>query len=209
MRTPLVRAAGALLAAGLAAAVRPAGAQGPSQCDAVRANLVANCGFERGSFAGYTLAGNTANIGVDAFSSNSGAYGAYFADRGAPLTLTQTLATNPGEQYVVSFFLESDAQLPGTAFFNASFDGVQGFSQVGQTSLSYASHTFTVRASAFQTVLRFDVRNDPSFYYLDDVSVVGIQGTIPEPATVALVGAGLLGVAAAARRPRVTTRLGQ
>ena len=193
-----------LFGAALLGAARPAAAQATSQCNAVAGNLVANCGFESGSFSGYTLSGNTTNSGVDAFSAHTGGYGAYFANRGGSQTLAQTFATTAGGRYTFSFFLLSEDALPGTAFFRAFFDGQQVFDLETQAGLNYTRYSMTTTATGAATEMRFVVENDPSFYQLDDVSVAPAATTTPEPASAALVGAGLLSLAAAARRRRAS-----
>jgi len=199
---PLARAAltASMLGVGLLGTVHSAAAQALSPCTGVVGNLVANCGFESGSFSGYTRTGNTASSGVDMFSAHSGSYGAYFANRGASQTLAQTLATTAGARYAFSFFLLSEDVLPGTAFVQAFFGGQQVFNLVGQAPLDYTQYQFTVTATGPTTEMQFVVENDPSFYQLDDVSVALAATTIPEPASVVLVGAGLLGLATAGRR---------
>ncbi|HEY0778071.1 MAG TPA: carbohydrate binding domain-containing protein [Gemmatirosa sp.] len=206
MRHPFAHPALAALlaAAGLLGATRRATAQMPSQCTAVAANLVANCGFETGAFGGWTASGDTSNTGIDAYSTHSGGYGAYFANR-APQTLAQTLATVAGTRYTVSFWLLSeDNPIPGTAFFRASMGGAPLVDLEGQAPLAYTEYSFTTVATGAATELQFAIENAPSFYQLDDVSVVpAAVTTTPEPATTALVAAGLLALGAAARRRRV------
>ncbi len=190
----------AFAGAAVLGAARPAAAQASSQCAAVAGNLVANCGFESGGFDGYTLAGNTANSGVDAFSAHSGGYGAYVGNRGAAQTITQTLATTAGGRYTFSFFLLSEEALGGTAFFRAFLGGQQVLDLESQAPLAYTRYSFTTTATGPATDLRFVVQNDLSFYDLDDLSVAPAATTTPEPAGVVLVGVGLLSLAAAARR---------
>src|SRR5271154_5839081 len=104
----------ALIFCGLWSAPR---ATASSVCDAISSNLVSNCGFEDGDFTGWTITGNTANpgdnyYGVDAFDANSGNFGAYmsqdFFNGTSPVDLSQTLATSPGGNYDITFWLEQD-----------------------------------------------------------------------------------------------------
>ncbi len=191
------------IGAGMLGAARPAIAHAQSQCDQMAGNLVANCGFETGTFSSYTRSGDTASSGVDQISSHTGSYGAYFGTRGASQTLAQTLATTAGTPYTISFSLLSEDALPGPAFFRAFFGGQSVFDLSGQAPLDYTSYRFTGIATGATTELQFVTQNDLSFYDLDDVSVTLGATTIPEPTTVALIGGGLLALGAAARRRRV------
>ena len=56
-------------------------------------------------------------------------------------------------------------------------------------------------AAGAATTLAFTGYNDPGYTFVDDVSVTAVPAVVvPEPATWALVGAGLAAVGAAARR---------
>lgn len=205
MRPQLARTslAASVLLAGSLGATRPATAQSASACAAVAGNLVANCGFETGSFSGWTLGGDTSNSGVDMFSSHTGRYGAYFANNGAPQTVAQTLATTAGTRYTYRFWLLSeDLTYQGPAFFRALVGGQPLFDLEGQATGSFTAYSFSAVATGASTPLQFVVENAPSFYQLDDVSVAPSATITPEPASAALVGGGLLALGAAARRRR-------
>ena len=57
--------------------------------------------------------------------------------------------------------------------------------------------TFPVTASTASTPLRFEFRDDPGFFFFDDVSVVGLAGpsAVPGPSSLLLIGSGLAGLA--------------
>jgi hypothetical protein len=121
-----------------------------SICDSTSGNIVTNCGFESGSFSGWSVTGNLQGgiggfyVGVDDSHPNSGTYEAYFGATsdysrngtgnkyGPPTTLSQTVAALPGQYYEVSFYLDNNgcsvADNPGCGdyynYFDAYFDGV-------------------------------------------------------------------------------------
>ena len=82
-------------------------------------NLVANPGFETGDFTGWTTGGNFEATGVsgnfDGFLPNSGNFFAFLGPVGSDGTLSQNLATTPGQSYTFSWFLGSDGGTPKTS----------------------------------------------------------------------------------------------
>jgi hypothetical protein len=171
---------------------------GVFSCSSVQANLVANCGFETGDFTGWTTGGNFEDTGVSnsfyVYAPNSGTYFAYLGPVGSDGTLSQILATIPGVSYTVSWYLGSDGGTPND--FNATWDGTTIFSQsnLPGTDGGYNLYTFNEVASGNSTNLTFGFRNDPGYLALDDVSVSN-GGSTPEPGALALMAAGLLGLA--------------
>ncbi|HME05449.1 MAG TPA: hypothetical protein VKG25_00305 [Bryobacteraceae bacterium] len=189
----------------LAAALQSAAIAG--DCTLITNNLVSNCGFETGDFTSWTLSGNDVpgqlgNLygveGTDPFplpggtAPDSGAFQAFFSDLNAdPTTLSQTLGTNPGEQYTISFYLAQQLVGPGTVnnslvvdFGSTTLDNLTNVPVQG-----YTLYSSVVTATSSSTVLSFEFGNDIGEFLLDDVSV-----PTPEPASGLLV---LMGVIAA------------
>jgi len=198
----------------------------PSSCDALAGNAVANCGFETGSFADWSLTGSTFelaqtnNYGIDSYDPSSGSYDAFFANQGSTLgtaspssdiTLSQNLSLTTGGAYQVSFSLAQDTPVSTgyTNFFSATFDSGVLLSETaapatGTGNVTYLNYTYDVIALGTDT-LAFSFQNDAGDWFLDDVSVTSLGGTapVPEPATIALLAAALVGLTWAARRRSV------
>ena len=169
---------------------------GTSQVQA--AELVTNGGFETGDFTGFTRTGNQGFTGVSgAFSGTNpyeGNFQGYFGAVGSAGTISQTLATVAGQQYLISFALRSFGGR--TNSFAADFGATNLITLSNFGNLPYNVFTFTETATSAATVLSFRIRQDPSYYLLDSVSVVGV----PEPATWALMITGFGVVGGAMRR---------
>ena len=121
-----------------------------SICDSTSGNIVTNCGFESGSFSGWSVTGNLEGgingnlVGVDDSNPNSGTYESYFGATseynqtgsgnpyGPVTTLSQTVAALPAQYYEVSFYLDNNGcsvtDNPGCGdyhnYFDAYFNGV-------------------------------------------------------------------------------------
>jgi hypothetical protein len=159
------------------------------------ANLVTNGGFETGNFSGWTLGGNQGFTGVNPSYAHSGSYGAYLGAVGSDTVLSQTIATTPGETYELTFWLSSPGgNTNDFSVFLAGNGPLLNLFNAG--SFPYTQYTFN--AVATNTSLIFYARQDPSFWGLDDISVV--PTATPEPATMLLLGLGLVGLAGARRK---------
>jgi len=154
------------------------------------ASIVINGGFETGDFTGWTLGGNTGFTGVinSAPYVNSGSFGAFFGAIGSDTSLSENLVNTPGAHYDLTFFLYSPGGTPND--FSVSWNGTTLNSQVNAGAFPYTQFTFTnLLATGSSTPLVFLMRQDPSFWGLDDVAA---QTSVPEPSSILLLGGGLL-----------------
>ncbi len=167
-------------------------------CSVITGNLVGNCGFESGDFTDWTLSGGIGGIPnagvegqdpVDNINPNSGNDQAWFADEDVTPdwdVLTQTIATQAGREYFVTFYLAQDTTpnaCGGTQVVAecdnsvvVKFGGATLLSQTNVPVEGYTKYTFQTVATSSSTTLSFQLGNGPGEFLLDDVSVVA-----PEP----------------------------
>ena len=162
---------------------------GAAQAD----GLVTNGGFETGDFTGWTQFGNTGFSGVDDNNPHSGSFAAFFGPVGSLGGISQAIATNPGGQYAVDFWLANEGGTPSEFVFNWD-GGVAETDLVNPGAFGYTHFTYNLTATLPSTLISFSFRQDPAFLFLDDVRVV------PEPTTLALLGLGLAGLGFARRK---------
>ncbi|MGA2556489.1 MAG: hypothetical protein ABSG04_09470, partial [Verrucomicrobiota bacterium] len=104
-------------------------------------------------------------------------------------SLSQAVATRPGQEYLVSFWLTSVADQYGSTTpndFAARWNGSTLYSRANAGAFAWTNLQFIVPATAARTTLEFDFENDPAAFGLDDVRVE----TVPAPVlqSVALAG---------------------
>ena len=171
------------------------GVAGPAH--AVNINIVTNGGFETGDFTGWTPTGDQTFNGVQCPGPSSvvfeGNCSAFFGPVGTHGGIAQDLNTVPGLPYSISFAFQGDSGVPSD--FSASFGGVSLISLTNPATGPFQVFGFDVVATSAITTLAFNFRDDPGFLNLDAVSV-----SVPEPATVALLGISLAGLWAGRRR---------
>jgi hypothetical protein len=181
-------------------------------CGSIAGNLVANCGFETGSFSSWTLSGNDVpgeegNLygveGVDPFdgiSPNSGNSQAFIGDLVAnSTTLQQMINTTATDMYAVTFYVAQDTAI-GTQptesnGLSASFGGISLVSQTGIPVEGYTKYSILVTATSSSSALTLTFGNDLGEFLVDDVSVVDLTpvAATPEPPAWTFMLVGIMG----------------
>jgi hypothetical protein len=167
-----------------------------------RANLVSDPGFESCIPPGGP--GETppdwSGTAICAGRPHSGTWAAGFASPSA--TLSQSIATTPGDTYDFSFWLESPDPPQPPNSFTASFGSDVVLNLTNVFPFHYTFEDFTVTAAAASTTISFTASTPApgSFWFLDDVSVTAVPAPALSPLGPALVGLFLLARRAYRRR---------
>ena len=179
-----------------------------------RANLVIDGGFEADT------AGAPPNdppwmsndgVVIDNVNPHSGSQDAAMGNSpstGGPGTLSQSLATVAGQDYILDFWVFDESANPADTF-TAMLGSFTLPVITGDAVPSYTEFTVTVPSAdvGANATLAFSAVNAISNWNLDDVSVTAVAAAVPEPAGGALLGTALilwlsLGVPGRLRRHR-------
>jgi hypothetical protein len=192
-------AAATLLAAGSGSANAT-----PSFCDAAAGNLIQNCGFESGTFSNWnTVPAATGSVFGVGGPGHTGSFDAFLgATGGLPDAFNQVVATTPGHLYDLQFYFKSDGLTPNGAFvayFSTAIHQLGGGTDI--PAFDWTLEDFSFTATTNSTRIIFGGQDFPGFLNIDDI-VLTDATAMPEPATLTLFGAGMLGAAAMRRRKK-------
>ena len=167
--------------------------------------LVVNGGFEAGTWSGavggdlpgWTPSGALYFTGVDNTPGYSLIGSNWFYAGGGPSYLSQTIATTPGTNYTISFWLteSSGGEVPDGAF-QAFWGGTTLVDLLNPADFNYTNYSFTLQAVGSSADLTFAFFANSGYWGLDGVSVVDPPqvAPVPEPSTWLLFGSGLAGL---------------
>jgi flagellin len=193
-------------------------------------NIVLNGGFETGDLTGWTVnsledswsISSVANTGLFAVTTGCVGDTCINGDPASQNFLTQTLLTNPGDSYTLSFWYDPGSVGAGegnTSELMILWGGVQvddllligtGGSDGGPVVTlttpdpGYNQYTYSLIATSTSTDLTFLGRQDPSFSFLDDISVTdtSLPSSAPEPSSYLTAAGGILILGAMRMRAR-------
>lgn len=150
---------------------------------------VTNGDFETGDLTGWTQGGNGGFTGVTTTLPHSGTFGFQMGPVGSTGFIEQIIPCTAGDRAILEFWVACDGGAP--SFFSATLDGQNVLTLVDSVAFGYTQYSFAVPVTNTNPVLRFEYQNNPTYYYLDDVSVT----CVPAPAAAALLlGAPLAGL---------------
>jgi hypothetical protein len=109
------------------------------------------------------------------YAPHSGNYGAMFGSVGhtGSLTYTEPIPSRVGNQYTLTFWLANGSYNQYNSFV-VTWNGVNVYTETNQNAFAYKQVSVTVTAAASNTLV-FTSRQDPSYYFLDDISFATVQ----------------------------------
>jgi VCBS repeat-containing protein len=142
--------------------------------------VILNGDFETGNLANWTVSGGHIHVAQLELGGSFGHYSVELLPTSATETLSQNVATTPGQHYFVSFDLFGDAESVG-APFTVSWDGATILS-LGNVpaGLNHYSFDLVGDAALSSTPLQFSYETDGTGMILDSVNVSPATGPATE-----------------------------
>ena len=145
-------------------------------------SIVNNGGFETGDFTGWTLNASSRYNFVTTSSGwvHSGSHGVALGQSGSLGSLSQTLTTSPGQNYLLSLWVANPQTRYGATpnQFLVQWNGTTIFSQANLPFTTWTNLQFIVTATGASTVLRLGFEDTPYYLGLDDISVNPISSPL-------------------------------
>ena len=113
---------------------------------------------------------------IDTNAEGSSTYAAGMGSVGSDGTFSQTIATTPGQQYTLSFWLQNEGGTPNN--FTATWNGTSLLALTNAAQSGYTEYTYTVTATGSTSTLMFAAEQKPSQWDLDNVSVTPVTPAI-------------------------------
>jgi hypothetical protein len=138
-------------------------------------NLLVNPGFETGNFSGWSLSGNAAFEGVStsfATAPYEGSYSAFFGAVDSYNIISQTINTTVGDQYNISFALDNSGGPYSEAFLDWGGTRIWDLQPAG--TFGWTLFGLNEKATSASTTISFGFEQVPSYFNLDDTSVVDL-----------------------------------
>jgi hypothetical protein len=185
MRGHLFRCVGlfslCLLVSGVAAAKDPGEPyflNVPSECDAVTGNLVVNCGFETGTFTGWTRTGDQSFTSIER-QPHTGDFALVSGPVNGLGFFTQIAPTVVGQSYNLVFWLWNSGQ-PNR--FQVSWEGAVIMDLMNLPNQPYTRYAINgLVACTAGSSLQFGFYNPPDYLHFDDVALTpAVDGEEPE-----------------------------
>ena len=152
------------------------------------ANLITNGGFETGDLTDWTCIGSCA---AQTSYVHTGSYGSWSFDNSGTGSLTQTFSTTIGGLYDFSFWMNTNTSAI-TNVFSYSMDGGSIIALSPSFSTwSFVNDSFVATGLTAEIAFYFETTPGSGSLILDDI--VATQA-VPEPASIAIFGLGLLGL---------------
>jgi hypothetical protein len=147
----------------------------PAGLTVLPSSIVQNGGFETGAFTDWTLTGNTNETAVveDSPYTYAGIYGVQSGSVGSPVYISQSLATVPGQAYLISCWVNNpEGSTPNE--FLLTWQGTNLVHLTNITATNWSNIEATAVATGAGTLLTFGMQDNTGFLGLDDIVVAPV-----------------------------------